>query len=104
MTEPHLTDELRATMSADSVAPLVAAMVAPESCLNGQTWLAGAGWMRRASAVEWGVGAPVGDAAGRGVDELVAQEPPREFDDALAAHADFLASARQGLRARSRGE
>ena len=102
MTDPHLTDELRATMSADAVAPAVAAMVAPGSRLNGQTWVAGAGWARRASAVEWGAGMSVSAiAAGP---EVVAQEPPREFADALAAHADFLACARQGLRGRSRGE
>ena len=102
MTDPHLTDELRATMSADAVAPAVAAMVAPGSRLNGQTWVAGAGWARRASAVEWRAGMPVSAIAA--APEVVAQEPPREFADALAAHADFLACARQGLRGRSRGE
>jgi len=111
MTDPHLTDELRATMTPEAVAPMVAAMVAPGSRLNGAAWVVGAGWARRASAVEWGEGMPVGDAA-VGIDSIldgsvrkgVAAEPPREFTDALAAHADFLASARQGLRGRSRGE
>ncbi|NBU24349.1 MAG: SDR family NAD(P)-dependent oxidoreductase [Gammaproteobacteria bacterium] len=102
MTDPHLTDELRATMAPEAVAPMVASMVAPGSRLNGQTWVVGAGWARRASAVEWGTGVPVSAlAAGP---EAVASGPPREFDDALAAHADFLASARQGLRGARRGE
>lgn len=102
MTDPHLTDELRATMAPEAVAPMVALMVAPGSRLNGQTWVVGAGWARRASAVEWGTGVPVSAlAAGP---EAVASGPPREFDDALAAHADFLASARQGLRGARRGE
>jgi NAD(P)-dependent dehydrogenase (short-subunit alcohol dehydrogenase family) len=102
MTDPHLTDEQRATMSADAVAPAVAAIIAPGSRLNGQTWVAGASWARRASAVEWGAGMLASTiAAGP---EVVAPEAPREFADAFAAHADFLASARQGLRGRSRGE
>lgn len=102
MTDPHLTDELRATMSADAVAPVVAAMVASGSQLNGQAWVAGAGWARRASAVEWGAGVPASAVAAG--PESVAQEPPREFADALSAHADFLASARQGLRVQPRRE
>jgi NAD(P)-dependent dehydrogenase (short-subunit alcohol dehydrogenase family) len=100
MTDPHLTDELRAAMSPEAVAPMVAAMVAPGSGFNGEAWVVGAGWTRRASAVEWGAGAPV-EVAAAGPDggrKGVALEPPREFTDALAAHADFLASARQGLR------
>ncbi len=111
MTDPHLTDELRATMTPEAVAPMVAAMVAPGSRCNGEAWVVGAGWARRASAVECGEGVPVGHAAA-GIDSVldgglrkhVAAEPRREFTDALAAHADFLACARQGLRGRSRGE
>ena len=102
MTDPHLTDELRATMTPEAVAPMVAKMVAPGSGCNGETWVVGAGWARRASAVEWGAGAPI--SACTDGSEAVAPGPPREFTDALAAHADFLASARQGLRGRSRGE
>jgi len=102
MTDPHLTDELRATMTPEAVAPMVTAMVAPGSRYNGEAWVVGAGWARRASAVEWGAGAPM--SACTGGSETVAPGPPREFTDALAAHADFLASARQGLRGRSRGE
>ncbi|MFM7708195.1 MAG: SDR family NAD(P)-dependent oxidoreductase, partial [Gammaproteobacteria bacterium] len=102
MTDPHLTDELRARMTPEAVAPMVAAMVAPGSHLNGEAWVVGAGWARRASAVEWGAGAPM--LACTGGSETAAPGPPREFNDALAAHADFLASARQGLRGPSRGE
>lgn len=105
MTDPHLTDELRAAMSPDAVAPMVAAMVAPGSRFNGEAWVVGAGWARRASAMEWGAGVPVGIAAA-GADSVrkaVAAEPPRGFADALVAHADFLASARQGLRGAPEG-
>lgn len=99
MTEAHLTDELRAQMSADSVAPFLAGLLHPDSTVYGQTWVVGAGWARRASSVEWGEGCPVAQQAPpitlESVD--VATSPPREFADALAAHADFLACAQQGL-------
>lgn len=110
MTDPHLTDELRATMTAESVAPVVAALIAQDSHANGQTWIAGAGWVRRASSVEWGAGFPVADdiaerlAADAAPAAGVASAAPLEFPDALAAHDAFLASAQQGLRGPRRGE
>jgi NAD(P)-dependent dehydrogenase (short-subunit alcohol dehydrogenase family) len=107
MTDAHLTDELRRTMTAESVAPVVAALVAPDSRANGEAWVAGAGWVRRASAVEWGEGGPAGEFAAAqqaAATPVVATGQPREFADALAAHADFLASARQGLRGPREGE
>lgn len=110
MTDPHLTDELRATMTAESVAPVVAALIAQDSRANGQTWIAGAGWVRRASAVEWGSGFPVADdlaerlTAGGAPTPGVASATPLEFPDALAAHNAFLASAQQGLRGPRGGE
>jgi len=98
MTDAHLTDELRRAMSAEQVAPFVAGLIHPEATTYGQTWVVGAGWARRASSVEWGEGFPVSSM------ESVAQPPPTEFPDALAAHADFLACAQQGLRLVGRGE
>jgi len=110
MTDRHLTDALRSAMPADSVAPVVAELVAPTSRLNGQAWVAGAGWVRRASAVEWGEGFSVGAGLAEklegaaGVGAPVAPPTPREFPDSLAAHQDFLASAQRGLHAARRGE
>ena len=86
-------------MSVASVAPFLAGLIHPEATSHGQTWVVGAGWASRASSVEWGEGyavpmtstpmtTPPGD---------VASSPPREFPDALAAHADFLVCAQQGL-------
>ena len=100
MTEAHLSDELRERMSAASVAPFVGGLIHPDATSHGQTWVVGAGWARRASSVEWGEGYAVsqnGVPFERLADEIVASSPPREFRDALAAHADFLACAQQGL-------
>lgn len=111
MTDPHLTDELRSAMPADSVAPVVAELVAPTSRLNGDAWVAGAGWVRRASAIEWGEGFAADghlaarlEAAATAPSGSVALPLPREFRDSLEAHRDFLASAQQGLHAAARGE
>jgi hypothetical protein len=108
MTGPHLGDDLRQRMPPESVAPVVAALIRPLSRANGQTWVAGAGWVRRASSVEWGEGFPVDDdlashldaPVDAPVDQSAAVVPgrPREFPDALGAHTDFMASAQQGLR------
>ncbi len=106
MTEAHLSDELRERMSADSVAPFLAGLIHPDSTSHGQTWVVGAGWARRASSVEWGEGYAVAPPSGpmTTAPEDVATSPPREFADALAAHADFLACAQQGLHRVGRGE
>lgn len=106
MTEAHLSDELRERMSADSVAPFLAGLIHPDSTSHGQTWVVGAGWARRASSVEWGEGYAVAPPSGpmTAAPEDVATSPPREFADALAAHADFLACAQQGLHRVGRGE
>ncbi len=106
MTEAHLSDELRGQMSADSVAPFLAGLIHPDSTSHGQTWVVGAGWARRASSVEWGEGYAVAPPSGpmTTAPEDVATSPPREFADALAAHADFLACAQQGLHRVGRGE
>jgi hypothetical protein len=103
MTGPHLGDDLRQKMPPASVAPVVAALIRPLSRTNGQTWVAGAGWVRRASSVEWGEGFPVNDDLALHIDSSIRQsaavvpERPREFSDALSAHTDFMASAQQGL-------
>ena len=108
MTGPHLGDDLRHRMPPESVAPVVAGLIRPLSRANGQTWVAGAGWVRRASSVEWGEGFPVDDdlashldaTVDAPIDQSAAVVPgrPREFPDALGAHTDFMASAQQGLR------
>jgi NAD(P)-dependent dehydrogenase (short-subunit alcohol dehydrogenase family) len=106
MTEPHLNDELRERMSVASVVPFLAGLIHPEATAYGQTWVVGAGWARRASSVEWGRGHAVPTASmpiiARAAD--VASSPPQEYADALAAHADFLVCAQQGLHRVGGGE
>jgi hypothetical protein len=103
MTGPHLGDDLRQRMPPESVAPVVAALIKPLSRANGQTWVAGAGWVRRASSVEWGEGFSANDDLASHLDAPIGQSAavvpgrPREFPDALSAHTDFMASAQQGL-------
>lgn len=106
MTEAHLSDELRERMSAASVAPFLANLIHPDATSYGQTWVVGAGWARRASSVEWGEGHPVASPSTPVTSECgdVASSPPREFSDALAAHADFLVCAQQGLHRVGGGE
>jgi hypothetical protein len=90
-------------MPPESVAPVVAALIRPLSRANGQTWVVGAGWVRRASSVEWGEGFAVNDGLASHLDAPIGQSAavvpaqPREFPDALSAHSDFMASAQQGL-------
>jgi NAD(P)-dependent dehydrogenase (short-subunit alcohol dehydrogenase family) len=112
MTDAHLTTELRAAMSPEHVAPVIAALIAPGFKLGGHTWLAGAGWVRRAGCVEWIPGFAADDDPQRMQEHMqsmvapgsgVAPMLPREFPDALAAHADFMASAQQGLRSQRGG-
>jgi len=112
MTDAHLSPALRELMDPMQVAPIVAALIAPDFAASGHTWLAGAGWVRRAGCVEWAPGFAVSadeqqlQAALQregNLDPDVARAPPREFSNALEAHADFMASAQQGLREQRRG-
>jgi NAD(P)-dependent dehydrogenase (short-subunit alcohol dehydrogenase family) len=106
MTDAHLDDELRERMSVASVAPFLAGLIHPDATSHGQTWVVGAGWARRASCVEWGEGHAVSGVSTPMTtpSDDVASSPPREFADALAAHADFLVCAQQGLRRVGGGE
>ena len=88
MTDAHLTEDLRRTMTADSVAPLVEGLIAPQHRISGETWVVGAGRVRRASTVEWGAGFSIDDELPQRLATHVGE--PREFRDALAAHADFM--------------
>lgn len=107
MTDGHLAETVRRTMTVESVAPFLAALIDPATTTYGQTWVVGGGWARRASSVEWGEGFPVGSVP----DSMTLSQAlstvgsaPHEFQDALAAHAHFLASAQQGLPQVARGE
>ena len=88
MTDAHFNDDLRRVMTADVVAPVVAALIAPQHRISGETWVVGAGRVRRASTVEWGEGFPIDDALPQRLAARVGE--PREFRDALAAHEDFM--------------
>ncbi len=54
MTDTGMHTDYREIMTAESVAPLVTALVDPNSTLNGQTLVCAAGALRVATAVEFG--------------------------------------------------
>jgi NAD(P)-dependent dehydrogenase (short-subunit alcohol dehydrogenase family) len=95
MTEGHLDADSRATMSPDLVAPLVARLVSEKSRVNGQVFVVGGGWSRRATTVELercvdvGPGAPADALAALQGEPLNVPGVCREYADALAAYADF---------------
>ncbi len=98
MTEPYVTDPgQREALSPESVAPLVSRLVSERSRVNGQTFVVGAGWARRATTVELEDWLPVpshpdGDALERRLEpRLRVPGACREFADGLNSYADFLA-------------
>ena len=54
MTEANMDPDYRDTMAADAVAPVVSALVHPDSTLNGQVVITANGSLRAASSIEWG--------------------------------------------------
>lgn len=95
MTDTGMDQRYRDAMTAESVAPVVTALVDPRCRLNGQVLVAGGGGLRAASAVEWGTVALPGDALDPdGLAALVAQSragAAHEYPDALAGFLDFAA-------------
>ena len=99
MTSAHMDPTILEGLSPDVVAPLVSALIAPESVINGQVWVVGGGWIRRAAAVEVGGGEPLGSdsinimaSLSRMVSMKIPSEIVKEFPNALEAYHDFLNS------------
>ena len=96
MTETGMHAHLREVMTAESVAPVVTALVDPGCTLNGQVLVSGGGLLRAASAVEYDTVALPTD--GLSPDELAALiarsrlGTPRDFPDAETAFLDLAAS------------
>jgi NAD(P)-dependent dehydrogenase (short-subunit alcohol dehydrogenase family) len=96
MTEAGMPAEHHEAFPPDVVAPVVTALVDPESTLNGQVLVTAGGGLRVASTVEWGTVELPGTAITPGaLTELIAssrQGEPREFPEAQQAFQDFAAS------------
>ena len=98
MTVAHNDSAVLARMHADAVAPLVAALVDPESSINGQAIVVGGGRFRRAAAVESPrMGRLVaGDGLLPSLSTELAHQAASgagvEFPDALAAFHNFAAA------------
>ncbi|SDJ41215.1 NAD(P)-dependent dehydrogenase, short-chain alcohol dehydrogenase family [Frankineae bacterium MT45] len=94
MTETGMNEKYRDVMTSEAVAPVVTALVDPESQLNGELLVCAAGGLRVAAAVEYGsVRLPANLSSAKLADLVVASRnrPPREFADAQVAFLDFAA-------------
>ena len=104
MTAGHVVDEAtRESMAPELVAPLITALVAAESRVNGQVIVVGQGWARRATTVE--IDPLVGVEGGLAGDVFVQRSGiaanaagGREFANALESYADFQRAASKRLR------
>ena len=76
MTDTGMHADYRDVMTSDSVAPVVTALVDPESSLNGQVLVCAAGALRAATAVEFGtVALPEGAITPATLETAHRQEP-----------------------------
>ena len=101
MTDTGMDPAWRELMTAESVAPVVTALVDPRSTVNGQILVAGGGAMRVAGPVEWGSVPLPTDLTVDGLAALLRESrssAARSYDTAQAAFADFAADA-AGMRA-----
>jgi NAD(P)-dependent dehydrogenase (short-subunit alcohol dehydrogenase family) len=93
MTDAGMAPQYRDAMTAESVAPVVTALVDPRSTINGQVLVAGGGALRAAAAVEYGtVPLPGRGLASGELADLLARSrevPGTEFPHALAGFLDF---------------
>jgi NAD(P)-dependent dehydrogenase (short-subunit alcohol dehydrogenase family) len=93
MTESGMSDAVpRERMTAAAVAPVLAALAAPDCTLNGEYLVTGGGLLRRASAVEWDtvpVPASLGGAELAALVEESGRGKPREFGVSVDAFTDL---------------
>ncbi|WP_222618082.1 SDR family NAD(P)-dependent oxidoreductase [Nakamurella sp. PAMC28650] len=100
MTDAGMDPHHRDLMTAESVAPVVTALVDPTSTVNGQVLVCGGGAMRAAAAVEFGMVAVPPGLTGAGLAALVRESrdaPGRAFETAQAAFGDFAAIVTETL-------
>lgn len=100
MTDTGMHPEYRELMTAESVAPVVTALVDPQCTLNGQVLISAAGSLRAAAVVEYGTVRLPGD---RITPEQLAESvaasragAPHEYDQAVAGFLDFAAEIGRG--------
>ena len=98
MTAAYASEEFKATMKPERVAPMVAYLVSSECGSNGRIIVGGKGWFRRAAMLE-GAGAGYASSAELTPEALRRDMPllcdmsgAREFDDALSSFEHFFAS------------
>jgi NAD(P)-dependent dehydrogenase (short-subunit alcohol dehydrogenase family) len=89
-----LSAEVRERMTAEAVAPVLAALASPDCTVNGEYIVTGGGLLRRASAVEWGtVSLPAdGSLSAACLADLLAESrrgEPREFGVSVDAFTDL---------------
>lgn len=93
MTDSGMDDRYASTVTAESVAPVLTALVDQHCNLNGQLIVTGAGRIRCASVVEWGTVLLPDDLGPQELEELVRRSKtadPREFNGANEAFLDFM--------------
>jgi NAD(P)-dependent dehydrogenase (short-subunit alcohol dehydrogenase family) len=97
MTDTGMHTDYRDVMTAESVAPVVTALVDPGSTVNGQVLVCAAGALRAATAVEFGPVALPGGAVTPAVLEALIDTsramPPTEYPEAQSAFLDFAKQA-----------
>ncbi|MET3807730.1 NAD(P)-dependent dehydrogenase (short-subunit alcohol dehydrogenase family) [Nakamurella sp. UYEF19] len=96
MTDTGMNADYRSLMTAESVAPVVTALVDPTSTVNGQVLVCGGGALRVADTIEWGsVGLP-GTLTPDQLADLIRQSragTAHSFPTAQEAFLDFAAGA-----------
>jgi NAD(P)-dependent dehydrogenase (short-subunit alcohol dehydrogenase family) len=97
MTDTGMHTDYREVMTAESVAPVVTALVDPQSSVNGQVLVCAAGALRAATAVEFGtVALPDGALTPATLEALIDKSramPPRDFPEAQTAFLDLAEQA-----------
>jgi NAD(P)-dependent dehydrogenase (short-subunit alcohol dehydrogenase family) len=98
MTDTNMDTRFRDVMTADSVAPVVAALVDPASRVNGEVIVAANGAIRATGAVEWGTVRHPSTMDPATLERLIAESragKPHEYRTAQDAFVEF---AQEGLR------
>lgn len=98
MTESNMDRRYRDAMTADSVAPVVVALVDPASTINGEVIVAANGALRATGAVEWDTVRHPDDLDPEGLARLLAESragKPHEYRTAQDAFVEFAQEGRR---------
>jgi NAD(P)-dependent dehydrogenase (short-subunit alcohol dehydrogenase family) len=98
MTDANMDDRFRDAMTAESVAPVVAALVDPASRVNGEVIVAANGALRATGAVEWGTVHHPSTMDGEVLERLLADSRAGTPHEYRTAHDAFVEFAQEGLR------